>query len=79
MAQPFMDEAADLIEAQAAEITRLRGALAPFAKEGGDSWPEDCFGDSFVPMCGTNGTDEPAAFTVGDLRRAAAVLKEGGR
>jgi ATP/maltotriose-dependent transcriptional regulator MalT len=61
-----------------AEYTKLREALEPFAKEAGE-WAVE-IPDDERPMIEGQADDEPAfaEFTVGDLRRARAVLKEGG-
>lgn len=64
------------------EVRRLREALKPFALEA-DEWdgPAASAPDTLVPCIGTYQDTEmaDAMFTVGDLRRARAVLGEAGR
>lgn len=57
------------------EIDRLREALRPFAKEA-DTWgTEECSPDSStLYVYGSCGGEGDAVYTVGDLRRARAVL-----
>lgn len=73
-------EAADRIEALERENATLRAALEPFAAEA-EKWAA-VHGDDLIPNLTPSVTEacdrELAAFTVGDLRRAAAIRNMGG-
>jgi hypothetical protein len=64
----------DLIAHQAARLEEVTSALKPFAREA-DEWGTRVSDDERVVIAGP-ACDEPAdaLFTVGDLRRARAVL-----
>ena len=65
-------EAADTIEAQAAELARMREALGPFAAVAEhDIGDDETDGEAFRPMQFLNRAPK---LTVGDLRRARAAL-----
>ena len=81
-----MADAADLIEAQAEEIARLREALAPYA-EASKMLPQALTDGEFLTLFNDAQLDaecilgdyDASPITAGHLRRAAAVLREGGR
>ncbi len=68
-------EAADLIEAQGAEIARLQSALGVFADE--DAWGGAAIGGErkfWSPFCGEN---SPAAFARANLSPMAGLPEKG--
>lgn len=62
------------IQAQAARIAELEGALRPFARDA-DGWPEKADTDT-LSLTDPDGTASAYDVTVGDLRRARSLLSE---
>jgi len=65
----------DTIARRNATIEELRAALAPFAAEGNDLTEYADSRPDWLPIHYLDPWHEKAAFTVGDVRRAAALLE----
>lgn len=59
------------------EITRLREALKPFGEALKDNYYHQL--DAFPIVAGSNQIDIRFKWTLGDLRAAAAAIRDGGK